>query len=42
MRKTNVFWMVSKIVFDVGKANTDHGVNYELMEKMKNGRIVAA
>ena len=29
-------------LFDVGKANTDHGVNYELLEKIKNGRIVAA
>ena len=29
-------------LFDVGKANTDHGVNYELLEKIKNGRIVAS
>ena len=29
-------------LFDVGKANNDHGVNYELLEKIKNGRIVAA
>ena len=30
------------LLFDVGKANTDDGVNYELLEKIKNGRIVAS
>ena len=29
-------------LFDVGKAITENGVNYELLEKIKNGRIVAA
>ena len=29
-------------LFDVGKAQTDDGVNYELLEKIKNGRILAA
>ena len=31
-----------KFLFDVGKANTDDEVNYELLEKIKNGRTVAA
>ena len=30
------------ILFDVGKARTDDGVNYKLLEKIKNGRIVAS
>ena len=29
-------------LFDVGKAQTDDGVNYELLEKIKNGRILAS
>ena len=29
-------------LYNVGKANTDDGVNYELLEKIKNGRTVAA
>ena len=29
-------------LFDVGKANSDDEVNYELLEKIKNGRTVAA
>ena len=29
-------------LFDVGKANTENGVNYELLEKIKNGRTVAS
>ena len=29
-------------LFDVGKAKTDDGVNYELLEKIKNGRILAS
>ena len=29
-------------LFDVGKAITENGVDYELLEKIKNGRIVAA
>ena len=29
-------------LFDVGKAQTDDGVNYELLEKIKKGRILAA
>ena len=33
---------IDTFLFDVGKANTDDGVNYELLEKIKNGRTVAA
>ena len=29
-------------LFDVGKAKTYDGVNYELIEKIKNGRILAS
>ena len=29
-------------LFDVGKANTFDGVNYEVLEKIKNGRILAS
>ena len=29
-------------LFDVGKAQTDDGVNYELLEKIKNGRVLAS
>ena len=29
-------------LFDVGKAKTDDGVNYELLEKIKNGKVVAS
>ena len=28
-------------LFDVGKANTFDGVNYEVLEKIKSGRILA-
>ena len=50
MKKGSICHVLSKrslmttdtFLFDVGKANTDHGVNYELLEKIKNGRIVAA
>ena len=33
---------IDTFLFDVGKANTDDEVNYELLEKIKNGRIVSA
>ena len=33
---------IDTFLFDVGKANNDDGVNYELLEKIKNGRTVAA
>ena len=50
MKKGSICHVLSKrslmttdtFLFDVGKANTDHGVNYELLEKIKNGRIVAS
>ena len=29
-------------LFDVGKAKTDYGVNYELLEKIKNRKVVAS
>ena len=41
MGKGNL-WNGYTFLFDVGKANTDDGVNNELLEKIKNGRIVAA
>ena len=50
MKKRSICHVLSKrslmtidtFLFDVGKANTDHGVNYELLEKIKNGRTVAS
>ena len=50
MKKGSICHVLSKrslmtidtFLFDVGKANTDDGVNYELLEKIKNGRTVAA
>ena len=33
---------IDTFLFDVGKANTENGVNYELLEKIKNGRTVAS
>ena len=33
---------IDTFLFDVGKAITENGVNYELLEKIKNGRTVAA
>ena len=50
MKKGSICHVLSKrslmttdtFLFDVGKANTDHEVNYELLEKIKNGRTVAA
>ena len=50
MKKRSICHVLSKrslmtidtFLFDVGKANTDDGVNYELLEKIKNGRTVAA
>ena len=29
-------------LFDVGKASTFDGVNYEVLDKIKNGRILAS
>ena len=29
-------------LFDVGKAHSDDDVNYELLEKIKNGRVLAS
>ena len=29
-------------LFDVGKANTDIGVNYEVLENIKNGKTIAS
>ena len=34
--------IIDTFLFDVGKANTYDRVNYELLEKIKNGRTVAA
>ena len=50
MKKGSICHVLSKrslmtidtFLFDVGKANTDDGVNYELLEKIKNGRTVAS
>ena len=50
MKKGSICHVLSKrslmtidvFLFDVGKANTDDGVNYELLENIKNGRTVAA
>ena len=50
MKKGSICHVLSKrslmtidvFLFDVGKANTDDRVNYELLEKIKNGRTVAA
>ena len=50
MKRTNICHVLSKrslmttdtFLFDVGKANSDDEVNYELLEKIKNGRTVAA
>ena len=50
MKKGSICHVLSKrslmtidtFLFDVGKAITENGVNYELLEKIKNGRIVAA
>jgi len=50
MKKGSICHVLSKrslmttdtFLFDVGKANTDDEVNYELLEKIKNGRTVAA
>ena len=50
MKKGSICHVLSKrslmtidtFLFDVGKANIDDGVNYELLEKIKNGRTVAA
>ena len=33
---------INTFLFDVEKANTDDEVNYELLEKIKTGRSVAA
>ena len=33
---------IDTFLFDMGKANTYDRVNYELLEKIKNGRTVAA
>ena len=33
---------IDTFLFDVGKAITENGVNFELLEKIKNGRTVAA
>ena len=33
---------IDTFLFDVGKANTDDEVNYELLEKIKNRRIEAS
>ena len=49
MKKGSICHVLSKrclmtidtFLFDVGKANTDDRVNYELLEKIKNGRTVA-
>ena len=50
MKKGSICHVLSKrslmttdtFLFDVGKANSDDEVNYELLEKIKNGRTVAA
>jgi len=50
MKKGSICHVLSKrslmtidtFLFDVGKANTENGVNYELLEKIKNGRTVAS
>ena len=50
MKKGSICHVLSKrslmttdtFLFDVGKAYTDDEVNYELLEKIKNGRTVAA
>ena len=50
MKKGSICHVLSKrslmttdtFLFDVGKANTDHEVNYELLEKIQTGRPVAA
>ena len=50
MKKGSICHVLSKrslmtidtFLFDVGKAITENGVNYELLEKIKNGRTVAS
>ena len=50
MKKSSICHALSKrslmttdiFLFDVGKANTDVGVNYEVLENIKNGKTIAS